>query len=92
VDPDYNYSEGDLATVFSSNIFKPLTQLNNPVLTPNQKVKFSGIGQLLDLENSMVFPILSGEERHQSRSVDCTSKCDKISSTTGQQITLVSGY
>ena len=58
------------------------------MFSAESKVAYQGIGQTLDPKNKYVFPILHGEVSTQSRHID-----DKDNShTSGEQLTLVSGY
>lgn len=83
------YSNGGNPVLMSSNIFKPLTTLEQPVFSNGSKVAYQGIGQTLDPANSFVFPILHGEVSTQSRFID---RAREVSETSGEQLTLVSGY
>lgn len=89
VDVETMYSNGGQPVLMSSNLFKPLQQLNEPVFTHGSKVAYQGIGQTLDPANAFVFPILHGEVSTQSRNADDASE---QSSASGEQLSLVSGY
>lgn len=69
VDVEDMYTSMGHPWLYSSNLFKPLVNLQDPVFTPESKVAYQGIGQTLDPENSFVFPIVHGEISTQSRAI-----------------------
>jgi hypothetical protein len=87
-DVESTYEHNKSPVITSSNVFKPLSNLSQPVFTQDSKIKFQGIGQTLDKGNEFVFPILHGEISTQSREIEGIEKSSNI----GEQLTLVSGY
>lgn len=75
--------------VFSKNFFEPLKTTSKGLFTiPNRPIAFNGMGHVIDPKNQYVFPILRAEQSTYSYSKD---KKD-VSSTSGEALTLVSGY
>ena len=94
------YMAGDkhLSLINSRNLFDPLVNLETPIFDsfPEESdgILFSGIGSIIDPDNQFVFPILRAETTTISKteleiSDDIPSK---ISSVSGEQLALVTGF
>ena len=81
----------------SRNLFKTLTENQNPVFSPlsekSGNIAYKGIGSVLDQSNRYVFPILRGESTTMSMTdIEPTDEVSTISNVSGEQLTLVAGY
>ena len=90
-------SQVDPQRVTSKNLFQPLTDLNSPIFdrfdNSSAGVVFgNGVGAYLDPNNQFVFPILRAEQSTVSVSNATKDEDMRISSTSGEQLTLVAGY
>ena len=91
-------SQVDNTEICSKNIFQPLTELNTPIFNrfdnSSAGVTFSdGIGAVLDPDNQFVFPILRAESSTVSLLPKNSQRTEnKLSSESGEELTLVAGY
>jgi oligosaccharyltransferase complex subunit beta len=77
--------------VYSRNLFEPFTTTSKGIFSKSElSIAFSGIGQVLDPNNQFVFPILRAEPTTFSFNEEKNS--GDISKTSGEALTLVSGY